>query len=75
MDRSQGHRETGALTPRETECLQWLARGLNNAGIAARMHVTLPTVALHLINARKKLGAQTREQAVAQAVKLGLIEP
>jgi DNA-binding CsgD family transcriptional regulator len=47
----------------------------NNAGIAACMQVTLPTVALHLINARKKLGAQTREQAVAQAVKRGLIEP
>lgn len=75
MDRSQARRETGALTRRETECLEWLARELTNAGIAARMQVTLPTVALHLVNARKKLGAQTREQAVAQAVKRGLIEP
>ena len=75
MDRSQASREAGPLTRRETECLQWLARGLTNAGIAARMQVTLPTVALHLVNARKKLGAQTREQAIAQAIKHGLIEP
>ena len=52
-----------------------LARGLTNAGIASHMHVALPTVAMHLVNARKKLGAHTREQAVAQAVKRKLIEP
>jgi DNA-binding CsgD family transcriptional regulator len=38
------------------------------------MHVALPTVAMHLVNARKKLGARTREQAIAQAVKRGLID-
>ena len=62
------------LTRRETECLEWLARGLTNSGIANRMHVALPTVAMHLVNARKKLGARTREQAIAQAVKRGLID-
>jgi DNA-binding CsgD family transcriptional regulator len=30
---------------------------------------------MHLVNTRKKLGAQTREQAIAQAVKRGLIDP
>jgi DNA-binding CsgD family transcriptional regulator len=66
---------TRVLTRREIECLECLARGLTNAGIATRLKVALPTVALHLANARKKLGAQTREQAVAQAVKRGLIDP
>jgi len=63
------------LTRRESECLEGLARGLTNAGIATRLRVALPTVAMHLANARKKLGAQTREQAIAQAVKRGLIDP
>jgi len=34
----------------------------------------MPTVALHLVNARKKLGAHTREEAVALAIKQSLID-
>jgi DNA-binding CsgD family transcriptional regulator len=75
MGRSLVCYSTDALTRREAECLELLARGLTNAGIASHMHVALPTVAMHLVNARKKLGAHTREQAVAQAVKRKLIEP
>ncbi|HYD49099.1 MAG TPA: helix-turn-helix transcriptional regulator, partial [Terriglobales bacterium] len=59
-----------ALTRREIQCLEGLARGLDNSGISRELHISLPTVALHLINARKKLGATTREQAVARAVEL-----
>ncbi len=62
------------LTSRETECLDRLARGLRNAEIASQLHITGPTVALHLANARKKLGARTREEAVALAVKFRLID-
>jgi LuxR family transcriptional regulator len=62
------------LTPREVECLERLARGFNNAGIAQDLHISLPTVALHLVNARKKLGAHTREEALARAIKQHLIE-
>jgi ATP/maltotriose-dependent transcriptional regulator MalT len=64
-----------ALTRRESQCLEGLARGLDNAGISRELQISLPTVALHLINARKKLGAVTREQAVARAVEMGLIHP
>jgi regulatory LuxR family protein len=53
--------------------LEGLALGLDNSGIAHDLHIARPTVALHLVNARKKLGALTREQAVARAVALGLI--
>lgn len=65
----------GPLTSREIECLQALAQGLNNSEISNQLHIALPTVAMHLVNARKKLAATTREQAVAKAVKRGLIEP
>jgi DNA-binding NarL/FixJ family response regulator len=74
MDPAQAAAPSGHLTRREAECLEGLARGLTNAGIAERLHVAMPTVAMHLFNARKKLGAETREQDVAQAVKRGLIE-
>ncbi len=63
------------LTQRERECLEWLAQGLTNAGIASKLGVAVPTVAMHLASARRRLGAQTREEAVAMAVSLGLIKP
>lgn len=63
------------LTPRERECLLWLARGLRNDGIAHRMGLRPVTVEFHLANARRKLGARTREQALAIAVHKGLVEP
>jgi DNA-binding CsgD family transcriptional regulator len=63
------------LSPREIQCLQWLAKGLRNDRIAEALRITQPTVKLHLQNARRKLRSSTREQAVAQAVRLGLIEP
>jgi ATP/maltotriose-dependent transcriptional regulator MalT len=67
--------QQSSLTRREIQCLEGLARGLDNSGISRELNIALPTVALHLINARRKLGAVTREQAVARAVDLGLIRP
>lgn len=64
-----------SLTRREAQCLEGLARGLDNSGISRELHISLPTVAMHLSNARRKLGAATREQAVARAVELGLVRP
>ncbi len=63
------------LTQRERECLESLAQGLTNAGIASKLGVAVPTVAMHLASARRRLGAHTREEAVATAVSLGLIKP
>jgi DNA-binding CsgD family transcriptional regulator len=63
------------LTVREKQCLQWLAKGLHNQGIATKLGISLPTVKLHLLNARNKLKASTREQALVRAVNFGLIEP
>lgn len=63
------------LSPREKECLLWLAQGLRNKQIADRLGLRPVTVELHLKNARKKLGAETREQAIAIALLNGLISP
>ena len=64
---------THQLATRETECLQLLTTGLKNEVIAARMGITIHTVQLHLSSAKKKLGAATREQALAKALMFGII--
>ena len=69
----QSTRRPKDLTRREIECLHLLARGQSNAGIGRHLHISLPTVAMHLQNARVKLGAATREQAVAIVVATGVI--
>lgn len=68
-------RPSAHLTPRERECLLWLARGLRVAGIAERLHVAEVTVELHLRGARRKLRAATREEALVKAILDGQICP
>jgi len=60
------------LTPREREALSLLAGGFMNARIAEVMGISEATVAKHLLSARLKLRAKTREEAVARAVRAGL---
>ncbi len=61
------------LTPRERELLYYLAIGLKNDRIAERCGLAEVTVRKHLLSARRKLGASTREQALAIALQNGLI--
>ena len=63
------------LSPREREVLSHLAAGRRGDAIAWRMGITLSTVDLHVANARRKLGAATREQALVEAIRYGLIVP
>jgi len=67
------HMDGCILTKRELQCLEGLALGLSNSDIAKRLEIALPTVALHLSNARRKLEAKTREQAIAIAVSRKII--
>jgi DNA-binding CsgD family transcriptional regulator len=64
-----------ALTPREAEVLTWLATGLQTDRIADRLGIAPVTVVKHLASARAKLGARTREQALALALLHGQIRP
>lgn len=63
------------LSGRERECLLWLGRGLRNDQIADRLNVQTVTVEFHLANARRKLNARTREQALVRAIQVGAIDP
>ncbi|HEY9080487.1 helix-turn-helix transcriptional regulator [Magnetovibrio sp.] len=61
------------LTTRERECLLWLAQGLNSEQISDRLMIARITVDTHIGSAKRKLGASTREHALARAIQLGLI--
>ena len=62
-----------ALTVREREVLQLLARGLRNKEIAARLYVSERTVNFHLANIYQKLNVSGRTEALSKALEQGLI--
>jgi len=61
------------LTARELEVLELLAQGLSNKLIADRLRITEHTAKFHVNAILGKLGAQTRTEAVVQALRLGLV--
>ncbi len=61
------------LTARELACLRWVAAGLEDPAIGRELGVSRNTVKDHLTNARRKLKADTRAQAVARALVNGLM--
>jgi DNA-binding NarL/FixJ family response regulator len=63
------------LNDREVEALTWVARGKTSAEIAQILGLSKRTIDFHIDNARSKLGAATRTQAVIKAADGGLIEP
>jgi DNA-binding NarL/FixJ family response regulator len=62
-----------ALTERETQVLQCVARGLSNGEVGRELHIGEATVKTHLLRAFEKLGVTDRTAAVTAAYKAGLI--
>jgi len=62
-----------AVTKRETEVLQMIARGLSNKQIAAALGISEHTVKFHLSSLYAKLGAASRTEAVRIGTQQGLI--
>lgn len=62
-----------ALTDREREILQLMARGAANKEIAAQLFISENTVKTHVSNLFQKLGARDRTEAVTRALARGLI--
>ena len=62
------------LSRRETEVLKLLAAGLANREIAEELGVSIETVKTHIERLFKHLGVSSRTDAVAKALRTGLIE-
>jgi predicted ATPase len=62
------------LTRREHEVLGLVAEGLQNAEIAERLVLSKRTVDHHVTAILRKLGARSRVEASAQAIRLGLTD-
>jgi DNA-binding NarL/FixJ family response regulator len=61
------------LTARELDVLRLLAEGASNKLIARRLGISFHTAKFHVASIAAKLDATGRTDAVAQAVRLGLI--
>lgn len=62
------------LTEREIEVLRHVASGNRNRDIAERLFISEETVKVHVKHIMEKLGASDRTQAVAIAVRRGIIQ-
>jgi DNA-binding NarL/FixJ family response regulator len=65
--------ETVSLTARETEILKLVSEGLSNRAIGRRLEISENTIKYHLKKILQKLGAQNRTEAVAYALRFGLL--
>jgi len=64
-----------ALTPREHEVFELVARALSNTEIAQRLFLSEATVKTHVARILAKLGLRDRVQAVVRAYESGVIRP
>ncbi len=62
------------LSEREREVLHHLSQGRQNTQTAFEMGIAEITVRKHLSSARRKLGARTREEALARAMRANLLD-
>ena len=68
------HLSDEALTDREIDVLKHVGGGNRNRDIAERLFISEETVKVHIKHIMEKLGASDRTQAVAIAVRRGIIE-
>jgi DNA-binding CsgD family transcriptional regulator len=62
-----------ALTPRELEVFELMAKGLANREIAAALGITAHTAKFHVAQILDKTGAATRTEAVRQGLRRGWV--
>jgi DNA-binding NarL/FixJ family response regulator len=67
------NRDTFGLSDRELEVLQLLADGNTNKDIAAKLFISTQTVKTHIAHIFEKLGVKDRTEAVASALRSGMV--
>ncbi|MBL8046796.1 MAG: response regulator transcription factor [Anaerolineales bacterium] len=73
LDQLRGEGVPINLSPREADVLRGVAAGQTNKAIAVKLGISEHTVKFHLGGAMTKLGAASRAEAVASAIRRGLI--
>jgi len=68
------HMSDEVLTEREVEVLREVAGGNRNREIAERLFISEETVKVHIKHIMEKLGAKDRTEAVAIALRRGIIQ-
>ncbi|HZW28850.1 MAG TPA: PAS domain S-box protein [Trueperaceae bacterium] len=68
-----GSPEDVDLTPREREVLEYVAAGLSDDEVAARLGISQRTARNHLTNTYAKIGAHNRAEAIVWARERGLV--
>lgn len=63
-----------ALTERELECLQMIAKGLSNNETASVLGLSKATIRTHLEHIYQKLDVSNRVEAVTEGIRQGIIE-
>jgi len=72
-NRSPTKMATEDLTARELELLELVGDGFSNRAISENLSISTNTVKYHLKNIFQKLGAQNRAEAVAYAIRTGIL--
>lgn len=67
--------EEETLTPRERDCMAFVSEGKSDWEISVILGISQSTAKFHVDNARRKLGAVNRAQAVARFVVGGFAAP
>jgi DNA-binding NarL/FixJ family response regulator len=73
MQRMRGDSEEEALSTREIEVLELVARGTSNKEIAKQLWVSETTVKSHMLHIFDKLGVADRTAAVTEALRRGIL--
>ena len=71
----EGEQALQSLTAREADVLRALAVGLDNQAIADRLYISHETVRSHIVRILRKLGVDSRLQAVLFALRHGFVSP
>lgn len=68
-------RDFPALSPRERECLHWIAAGKSDWEVGQILSISEKTVSTHIDRIKHKLGVASRTQALVAALRHGALSP
>jgi DNA-binding CsgD family transcriptional regulator len=69
LDKQEQHQDRDAVSPKELECIRWLAAGKSLQDVSDITNMPYRTVRYHLDNARTRYGYSTNMQLVVRAAK------